>query len=214
MALTQLWAKWQAEQISILTLFFCRMSRARSGNGDRRSSQAGRMRCGITIRNGIAISIARTSDTSQRLDVSPRTFFVTGFEDRMASARTEGRISSSGGRCGHRTRRSRRAICLGCGVYRNRIRPGSGRRLIEVAERHDLRVWGPGLGRVARQLQWNGRRSKESEFAAVCSSSAVTLGINPARAGGWRFIHVRSHVDGDACRRFLPRRDERRMSLR
>lgn len=56
--------------------------------------------------------------------------------------------------------------------------------LVELARRFDVRVYGPGWERWAKVLKWNGRPVEGEEFARVCSSAAITLGINPARASG------------------------------
>ena len=53
-----------------------------------------------------------------------------------------------------------------------------------LTQRFDVRVYGPGWERSAGQLHWNGRPVEGEEFARVCSSASITLGINPARAGG------------------------------
>lgn len=56
--------------------------------------------------------------------------------------------------------------------------------LVELARRFDVRVYGPGWEPWAKALKWNGRSVEGEEFARVCSSARITLGINPARASG------------------------------
>jgi hypothetical protein len=56
--------------------------------------------------------------------------------------------------------------------------------LMAVAKHHDLRVWGLGWEPWKDKLRWGGRPVEGAEFAAVCSSSCVVLGINPTRAAG------------------------------
>ncbi len=56
--------------------------------------------------------------------------------------------------------------------------------LLEVAKRFSVRVWGLGWERWQRELNWGGRPVEGHEFEAVCSSSKITLGVNPARAEG------------------------------
>ena len=56
--------------------------------------------------------------------------------------------------------------------------------LMWLTQRFDVRVYGPGWERYVPPLQWNGRPVEGEEFARVCSSASITLGINPARAGG------------------------------
>ncbi|MGH9420685.1 MAG: glycosyltransferase family protein, partial [Thermoanaerobaculia bacterium] len=56
--------------------------------------------------------------------------------------------------------------------------------LVRVAQAHNLRVWGPGWDQWKTALDWSGRPVEKKEFAQVCSSSKVVLGINPSRAAG------------------------------
>ncbi|MFL5478411.1 MAG: glycosyltransferase [Gemmatimonadaceae bacterium] len=56
--------------------------------------------------------------------------------------------------------------------------------LLKVAKKYDLKVWGEGWQEWRKPLNWRGRPVHGKEFAAVCSSSNISLGINPARAKG------------------------------
>jgi len=56
--------------------------------------------------------------------------------------------------------------------------------LINVAKRHEVRVWGTGWEQWREPLRWKGKPVEGKKFAAVCSSSKITLGINPDRARG------------------------------
>lgn len=58
------------------------------------------------------------------------------------------------------------------------------RFLVAIAQKHRVRVWGNGWATWAPQLEWGGRRVEGRDFAAVCSSSAFMLGINPQIAQG------------------------------
>jgi spore maturation protein CgeB len=53
-----------------------------------------------------------------------------------------------------------------------------------VAKRSQLRVWGTGWEQWAEQLNWTGRPVERRDFSAVCSSSGVTLGVNPSLLRG------------------------------
>lgn len=65
--------------------------------------------------------------------------------------------------------------------------------LARVATHHELRVWGPGWEQWRSTINWSGRKAEGREFAAVCSSSCITLGINPARAlGGMAYTSDRT----------------------
>lgn len=56
--------------------------------------------------------------------------------------------------------------------------------LLELARHVNVRVYGPSWDRWRTELHWNGRSVEGREFSKVCSSAAITLGINPARATG------------------------------
>jgi Glycosyl transferases group 1 len=58
------------------------------------------------------------------------------------------------------------------------------RFLMEIADRYQLKVWGKRWERWAGHLDWGGRAVEGREFAAVSSSSAIMLGINPTIAEG------------------------------
>lgn len=62
--------------------------------------------------------------------------------------------------------------------------PERTRLLLAVAARHDVKVWGLGWDEWRKPLKWSGRAVEGKDFARVCSSAAITLGINPARAAG------------------------------
>jgi hypothetical protein len=54
--------------------------------------------------------------------------------------------------------------------------------LLKVANKYDLRVWGKGWEDWRKPLHWSGRPVQGKQFAAVCSSSKISLGVNPDRA--------------------------------
>ena len=56
--------------------------------------------------------------------------------------------------------------------------------LARVAARYPLRVWGAGWGEWRGQLNWSGRAAESEDFARVCSSSGIMLGVDPAVAQG------------------------------
>lgn len=56
--------------------------------------------------------------------------------------------------------------------------------LVSVNAHVPVRVFGPGWEPWRHELQWHGRPVEGTEFAAVCSSAKVMLGVNPARAMG------------------------------
>ncbi len=56
--------------------------------------------------------------------------------------------------------------------------------LVSLAQHLDVTVWGLGWAPWQGRLDWRGRPVEGKEFAAVCSSSRIVLGVNPARATG------------------------------
>jgi spore maturation protein CgeB len=60
------------------------------------------------------------------------------------------------------------------------------RLLVRVAKHYHLRVWGAGWEEWGSRVGWTGRSVEGKEFAGVCSSSKITLGVNPSRAVGGR----------------------------
>ena len=66
-------------------------------------------------------------------------------------------------------------------VHRHRLRSARANFLLKVAKKYDLKVWGRGWEEWRKPLNWSGRPVEGKEFAAVCSSSKIVLGVNPAR---------------------------------
>lgn len=62
--------------------------------------------------------------------------------------------------------------------------PSRAQFLLKIAKKYDIKVWGKGWEEWRKPLHWSGRPVESKEFAAVCSSSSISLGINPDRAKG------------------------------
>lgn len=56
--------------------------------------------------------------------------------------------------------------------------------LAKVAKRYELKVWGQGWAEWRKEVNWTGRAVYGPEFATVCSSAKIVLGINPVIARG------------------------------
>ena len=113
-----------------------------------------------------------------------RTFFVTGFEREWRANGLEALFLPAAGDAGikpvaHDARFASEVAFIGTGYD-----PERAALLLEVATKFNVRVWGPGWDRWREPLNWNGRSVEGRDFAAVCSSAKITLGINPARAAG------------------------------
>ena len=53
--------------------------------------------------------------------------------------------------------------------------------LLKIAKKYDLKVWGKGWENWRKPLNWGGRMVEGKQFAAVCSSSSISLGIDSVR---------------------------------
>lgn len=113
-----------------------------------------------------------------------KTFFVTGFVDEWRAHGLRAKFLPAAGDSRiapleFHPRFASDVTFIGTGYD-----PERARFLLEIAARHDIRVWGLGWERWSRELNWGGRPVEGAEFGMACSSSKITLGVNPARAAG------------------------------
>ncbi len=113
-----------------------------------------------------------------------RTFFVTGFDDEWRANGLPALFLPAAGDAGikpvaHDERFASEVTFIGTGYD-----PQRAKLLLRVARAHRMRVWGEGWNPWANELTWSGRHIQGYEFSAVCSSSNIVLGVNPARAAG------------------------------
>ena len=113
-----------------------------------------------------------------------RTFFVTGFEDEWRAHGLNAAFLPAAGDSAivpvkHDSRFASDIAFIGTGYD-----PDRAQLLIEVSKSFSVKVWGPGWEEWRGQLDWGERPVEGKDFAAVCSSSRITLGINPSRAAG------------------------------
>jgi len=113
-----------------------------------------------------------------------RTFFVTGFDAEWRALGTNAKFLPAAGDSGIMPVAPDPAYAGDAAFIGTGYDPSRAELLLELARHHDVRVYGPGWERWRGQLNWNGRSIEGKEFAQVCSSSAVVLGINPSRAAG------------------------------
>jgi len=120
----------------------------------------------------------------KRIGMLAQTFFVTGFEDEWRAHGLNARFLPAAGDSGivpvaHDDRFASDVAFIGTGYDSSRAE-----LLMLLSEQFQLRVWGPGWEEWRERLNWAGRSVEGADFAKVCSSSSITLGINPARAAG------------------------------
>ena len=112
------------------------------------------------------------------------TFFVTGFDAEWRALGLNAKFLPAAGDAAITPVRPVAAYASDVAFIGTGYDESRAALLLRLAERHDVRVYGPAWDRWAEPLRWNGRSVEGNEFAAVCSSASVTLGINPARAAG------------------------------
>jgi hypothetical protein len=111
-------------------------------------------------------------------------FFVTGFDAEWRANGLNALFLPAAGDSGIRPVTPDAQFASDVAFIGTGYDPERAKLLIEVAQQFDLRVWGPGWEEFRDRLSWSGRPVEGRDFAAVCSSSGITLGINPARAAG------------------------------
>ncbi|MEO7218189.1 MAG: glycosyltransferase [Gemmatimonadaceae bacterium] len=112
------------------------------------------------------------------------TLFVTGFDAEWRALGMNAKFLPAAGDSGIKPvtavdRYVSDAAFIGTGYDASRAA-----LLLQLAKKYDVRVYGPAWDEWRAALKWNGRSVEGTEFAQVCSSAAVTLGINPSRAAG------------------------------
>jgi len=112
------------------------------------------------------------------------TFFVTGFDAEWRANGLPAKFLPAAGDAGiypvaENEKYRADVTFIGTGYDEKRAE-----FLVSLAQHLDVTVWGLGWEPWRDKLDWRGRPIEGSEFAAVCSSSRIVLGINPARAAG------------------------------
>ncbi|MDQ6716937.1 MAG: glycosyltransferase [Gemmatimonadota bacterium] len=113
-----------------------------------------------------------------------QTFFVSGFDAEWRALGLPAKYLPAAGDASIKpvpfeTRYAADVTFIGTGYD-----PARSAILLEVAKTHDVRVWGLGWEKWREPLKWTGKPVEGRQFATVCSSSKITLGINPAIAKG------------------------------
>jgi hypothetical protein len=112
------------------------------------------------------------------------TFFVTGFVDEWRAHGLNARFLPPAGDRGIEPVPPRAAYASSLSFIGTGYDEERARFLLAVNEQLPVRVFGPGWEEWRRELRWNGGPVEGADFAAVCSSAKITLGVNPARAAG------------------------------
>jgi hypothetical protein len=112
------------------------------------------------------------------------TFWVTGFEWEWRAHGLEARFLPAAGDRNIVPVRPDPAFASDVAFIGTGYAPERAQFLVEIAKRYKLRVWGTGWEQWREQLNWTGRAVERRDFAAVCSSSGITLGVNPSLLRG------------------------------
>jgi hypothetical protein len=113
-----------------------------------------------------------------------RTFFVTGFEDEWRAHGLNAMFLPAAGDAAIEPVQRDARFASDIAFIGTGYDPDRARLLVEVGKKFELKVWGPGWDDWKGQLNWGERSVEGRDFAAVCSSSRIVLGINPTRAAG------------------------------
>ena len=184
--MTQLWAKWQADQFAADFVF---LSKCLALEPTTVSAIIEAKPNAMWYHDPQWYRDIERPDIGHIVDIGrlANTFFVTGFEEEWRKHGLRAEFLPAAGDAGIKPVPSDEKFAsdvafIGAGYDQARAK-----RLMDVAAHYDLRVWGPGWDEWRDKLQWNGRSVEGERFAAVCSSACITLGINPARAVGGQF---------------------------
>jgi hypothetical protein len=113
-----------------------------------------------------------------------RTFFVTGFDEEWRANGLNAVFLPAAGDAAITPVPRNEKFASDIAFIGTGYDPERADLLVAIGSRFDLRVWGPGWESWSHRLRWNGGPIEGRDFAAVCSSTSITLGINPARASG------------------------------
>jgi hypothetical protein len=113
-----------------------------------------------------------------------RTFFVTGFAAEWQANGLPALFLPAAGDVDIRPVKRDPAFASDVAFIGTGYDASRAKLLVRISGGHKLRVWGLGWEEWKKSLDWSGRPVEKEDFAAVCSSSKIVLGINPSRAAG------------------------------
>jgi hypothetical protein len=113
-----------------------------------------------------------------------RTFFVTGFDDEWRENGLRAKFLPAAGDSDICPVAETPGYAADVTFIGTGYDPARAEFLVALAEHVKVTVWGLGWEKWKGRLNWRGRPVEGKEFAKVCSSSRIVLGINPMRAAG------------------------------
>lgn len=113
-----------------------------------------------------------------------QTFFVTGFDAEWRANGLPAKFLPAAADAGIRPVVPDPRLHADVSFIGTGYDPARAAFLVALSERVAVMVWGLGWEQWRDRINWGGRPVEAGEFAGVCSSSKIVLGINPARAAG------------------------------
>lgn len=113
-----------------------------------------------------------------------QTFFVSGFEKEWRALGPNAKFLPSAADRDIKPVPEKKQFHSDVSFIGTGYDPSRAQFLLKVAKKYDLKVWGQGWEEWRKPLNWGGRSVEGKDFAAVCSSSRISLGVNPDRAKG------------------------------
>ncbi|MDQ3673761.1 MAG: glycosyltransferase [Gemmatimonadota bacterium] len=111
-----------------------------------------------------------------------QTFFVTGFEAEWKALGLAAKFLPGAGDRDIRPVPHQATFHSDVSFIGTGYDPSRAHFLLKVGQKYDLKVWGDGWEKWRKELRGINLRVVGKEFAAICSSSSISLGINPDRA--------------------------------
>jgi hypothetical protein len=116
-----------------------------------------------------------------RIGKLSQTFFVSGFEREWAALGLPAKFLPSCADARLHPVPPKKAFASDVVFIGTGYDPTRATFLMKVAKKYDFKVWGRGWEEWRKPLHWTGRPAEGMNFATVCSSSKIVLGVNPAR---------------------------------
>jgi hypothetical protein len=113
-----------------------------------------------------------------------KTFFVSGFEKEWARLGLPAKFLPSCGDVAIKPVPAEKILAADVAFIGSGHDPARAKFLLKVAAKYDLKVWGREWQEWRKPLHWTGRSVEGNQFAAVCASSKIILGLNPSRYTG------------------------------
>jgi hypothetical protein len=110
-----------------------------------------------------------------------QTFFVSGFEREWASLGLRAKFLPSAADANLRPMPPKKRFASDIAFIGNGKDAARANFLLKVSKKYDLRIWGDGWEEWRKSLSWSGHPAEGKDFAAVCSSTKIVLGVSPTR---------------------------------